>query len=138
MTPRAVTPEEVPARFRGRVAIVDDDPSVRRALERLLRVMGIGAVAHHSGSAFLSSTGLHEVECLLLDVHMPGLSGMDVLDEIAVAVTKLPVVLMTGRYEVDFADRALSAGASGFLRKPFSEDELIEALEAATGQAIMR
>lgn len=120
------------------MAIVDDDPSVRKALERLLRVMGIGAVAHDSGAAFLSSTGLHDVDCLLLDVHMPGLSGMDVLDEVAVAVTKLPVVLMTGRYEVDFADRALRAGASGFLRKPFSEDELIEALESATGHAIMR
>jgi FixJ family two-component response regulator len=119
--------------FRGPVAIVDDDPGVRKALQRLLRAHGLDAVVHESGMKFLESPELHEVECLILDMHMPGVSGVEVLEEVKVAATKLPVVLMTGRYEVDFAQRSLDAGASAFLRKPFEEDELLRAIEIATG-----
>lgn len=117
--------------FSGMVAVVDDDSSVRRALARLLRAHDIPCVTHHSGVEFLSSPVLHEVDCLLLDVHMPELSGVEQLDAVRVAVSKLPIVLMTGRYDVDFAERAARAGVSGFLRKPFTERELLDALEAA-------
>lgn len=116
----------------GPIAIVDDDASVRRALARLLQAHGYATITHDSGREFLDSPRLHEVECLLLDMHMPGMSGMDVLEEVRVAATKLPVILMTGRYEVDFAQRSLDAGASAFLRKPFDEAGLLEAIEIAT------
>ena len=119
--------------FHGPVAIVDDDSGVRKALQRLLRVHGLDVVVHDSGMKFLESSELHEVECLILDMHMPGMSGVEVLEEVRVVATKLPVVLMTGRYEVDFAQRSLDAGASAFLRKPFGEDELLRAIEIATG-----
>jgi len=119
--------------LRGPIAIVDDDPGVRKALQRLLRVHGLDTVTHESGMHFLQSPELHEVECLILDMHMPGMSGVEVLAEVRVAATKLPVVLMTGRYEVDFAQRSLDAGASAFLRKPFEEHELLGAIETATG-----
>lgn len=122
-----------PLSLRGPVAIVDDDPGVRKALQRLLRVHGLDTVVHESGMDFLQSPELHEVECLILDMHMPGMSGVEVLEEVKVAATKLPVVLMTGRYEVDFAQRSLDAGASAFLRKPFEESELLRAIETATG-----
>jgi len=121
-------------RFAGAVAIVDDDLSVRRALARLLRSIGVDVVTHASGPEFLASPGLHDVDCLVLDVHMPGMSGIEVLDEVRVAASKLPVVLMTGRYESDFAQRALAAGASAFLRKPFSDEELSAAITEATGE----
>lgn len=120
-----------PTRFRGMVAVVDDDPSVRRALERLLRAHGIACVTHHSGVEFLASPALHDVDCLLLDVHMPELSGVEQLDAVRLAVSKLPIVLMTGRYDEDFAERAARSGVSGFLGKPFTERELLDALEAA-------
>lgn len=119
--------------LNGPIAIVDDDAGVRKALQRLLRAHGFETVAHESGPEFLESPALHDVECLLLDMHMPGMSGVDVLEEVRVAATKLPVVLMTGRYEVEFAQRSLDAGASAFLRKPFEEDELLRAIQTATG-----
>jgi FixJ family two-component response regulator len=115
----------------GPIAIVDDDPSVRRALARLLRSHGFDTSTHASGADFLASPALHDVECLLLDVHMPGMSGTEVLEAVREAASKLPVVLMTGRYEVDFAQRALDAGASAFLRKPFEEQELLDAIARA-------
>ena len=117
----------------GRVAVVDDDRSVRRALRRLLATVGFEAVTHDGGPEFLASPALHEVDCLLLDVHMPGMSGFQVLAEIREASAKLPVVLMTARYEADFTIRALEAGASAMLRKPFSEQELMDALHEAAG-----
>ena len=120
--------------FAGVVAVVDDDPSVRRALVRLLAALGIEAEAHATGVDFLASRRLHDVDCLLLDVHMPGLNGLEVLEEVRDAATKLPVVLMTGRYDPAFADRSLAAGASAFLRKPFDEGDLISAIERATGR----
>jgi FixJ family two-component response regulator len=116
----------------GPIAVVDDDASVRRALDRLLRSHGYQTVVHASGADFLASPHLHRVECLILDVHMPGLSGIEVIEAVRDAATKLPVILMTGRYEVDFAQRSLDAGASAFLRKPFEEEALLEALEVAT------
>lgn len=122
--------------FSGSVGVVDDDVSVRRALQRLLRSVGLESVAHGSGKAFLESKTLHEIDCLILDVHMPGMSGMEVLEEVRVAATKLPVVLTTGRYDVDFASQALATGASAFLRKPFSETELFDAIAEATGQPV--
>ena len=107
---------------------------MRRALLRLFRSVGVDAVAHESGVEFLESRASHDVECLVLDVHMTGMSGLEVLEEVRVAATKLPVVLMTGRYEPGFEDRALAAGASAFLRKPFPDEDLCAAIAEATGE----
>jgi FixJ family two-component response regulator len=123
-------------RFDGFVAVVDDDPSVRRALTRLLRSVGVPAAAHASGLDFLESRALHDVDCLVLDVHMPGMTGLEVLEEVRVAASKLPVVLMTGRYEAEFEERALAAGASALLRKPFSDAVFFAAITDATGESI--
>jgi FixJ family two-component response regulator len=122
--------------FDGFVAVVDDDPSVRRALTRLLRSVGVPCLTHDSGSEFLASPKLHDFDCLILDVHMPRMSGIEVLEEIRVVASKLPVVLMTARYDVDFAEKALVAGASAFLRKPFTEEELFAAISDATGMVL--
>lgn len=119
--------------FRGLVTVIDDDASVRRALVRLLDSLGVRSEGHASGSDFLASRALHEADCILLDVHMPGMSGMEVLEQVRDAATKVPVVLMTGRYDPAFAERSLAAGADAFLRKPFDEGDLISAIERATG-----
>jgi FixJ family two-component response regulator len=122
-------------RFEGFVAVVDDDESVRKALERLLASVGVRCDTHGTGLAFLESPALHDVDCLVLDLHLQGMSGTEVLAEVRVAASKLPVILMTGRYEVEFAEKALAAGASAFLRKPFGEEELFEAIKTATGMS---
>ena len=116
--------------------MVDDDASVRSALSRLLRSMGLSCTAHDSGEGFLESPAFHEADCVLLDVHMPGLSGPEVMEEVKHAATKVPVILMTARYDADFARRAVEAGASAFLRKPFGDVELAEAITEATGWEI--
>jgi len=131
------SPHSHAKRFDSPVAVVDDDPSVRRALTRLLRSIEVDARAYASGPDFLRSAALHDVDCLVLDVHMPTMSGIELLEEVRVAASKLPVVLMTGRYEADFAHRALAAGASAFLRKPFSDEELFSAISEATGQPLL-
>lgn len=118
------------------VAIVDDDASVRGALARLLGSMGLECSTHDSGEAYLTSAEFHDADCLLLDVHMPGLSGPEVLDEVRDAATKVPVVLMTARYDGDFARRAIESGASAFLRKPFGDYELATAISDATGWSV--
>jgi len=122
--------------FEGLIAIVDDDVSVRQALERLLKSVGIVSESHGSGMDFLESPALHDADCLLLDLHLPGMSGTEVLGEIRVAASKIPVVLMTGRHEVDFGKKAMAAGASAFLRKPFGEEALFDALATATGKRV--
>lgn len=131
-----MSPTSEPKHFDGAVAIVDDDPSVRRALARLFRSVGVEAVAHESGMEFLESRALHDVDCLVLDVHMPGMTGLEVLQEVRVAASKLPVVLMSGRYEADFEEQALAAGASAFLRKPFPDKDLFAAIAEATGELV--
>jgi two-component system response regulator FixJ len=128
-----MSPSATPA---GPIAIVDDDASVRKALARLLDALGYGTVTHDSGEEFLQSPMLHRVDCLLLDVHMPGMSGLEVLERVRVASSKLPVILMTGRYDVDFAQRSLDAGASAFLRKPFDDTRLLSALDTAIHQRL--
>lgn len=133
-----VLPGGIMPAFEGLIAIVDDDVSVRRALMRLLKSMGMRSESHGSGIDFLQSPALHEADCLLLDLHLPGMSGAEVLGEVRIAVSKLPVVLMTGRHERDFGTKALAAGASAFLRKPFSEEALFEALTTATGKRVGR
>lgn len=122
--------------FDGLVAIVDDDLSVRRALARLLTSVGVRNEVHGSGLEFLDSPALHDADCLLLDLHLAGMSGAEVLEGVRVTASKLPVILMTGRYGVDFAEKALGAGVSALLRKPFSEEELFDALAEATGKSV--
>lgn len=126
------------APFQGLVAIVDDDRSAQRALKRLLSSVGVRCETHSSGLDFLESRALHDADCLILDLHLPGMTGSEVMQEVRVASSKLPVVLMTGRFEVDFAERAFAAGASAFLVKPFGEEELLEAIATAVGRGVRR
>ena len=111
--------------------IVDDEEDFRDTAYKYFRRLGFQVDQAEDGEEALNVTTNQNFDVVVLDIHMPGMSGLDVLEEVRVAATKLPVILMTGRYDADFARRSLDAGASAFLRKPFEEDELLRAIEVA-------
>ena len=113
------------------VHIVDDDAAVRRALERLLRVAEFAPVAYPTPFALLDVAADLSAGCILLDVKMPGMDGLQVQAELAWLGVRLPVIVMTGAGDVQTAVRAMKAGATDFIEKPFDDDYLLGAIEAA-------
>jgi FixJ family two-component response regulator len=114
------------------VAVVDDDLSVRRGIQRLLRLAGYRVETFSSASEFLARNGSVQPACLLLDVSMPGQSGLHLHDALMMAGRDIPVIFITGHGDVGMADRAMKAGAAAFLSKPFDEEVLLRAVEQAT------
>ena len=120
---------------RPLIAIVDDEESVRRALHRLLRSTGMKVDTFATGGEFLQSLADHKPDCVVLDIHMPGVTGFDVLARLANAGPPLPVVIITGHDSTETHDRALAAGAMAYLRKPVNDEALLEAIHHAIGGA---
>ncbi|MEQ9607553.1 MAG: response regulator [Kiloniellaceae bacterium] len=114
-----------------RVAVVDDDSSVRRALQRILTVLDVSVEAYASGEDFLQSLGMLRPDCVVLDLHMPGLSGLEVQQRIKKLDERLPVVIVTGHHEPGMRRRCLLAGAAGYLRKPIDGEALRHAIDQA-------
>jgi FixJ family two-component response regulator len=113
------------------VAIVDDDTSVRRSTCRLIRSFGYHPEAFGSGEEFLSSSLAAQAACLVLDVRMPGMDGLEVQRRLAERNSRIPIVFLTGRATDEEERRARSAGAIDFLRKPIPQATLRHALENA-------
>lgn len=110
------------------VYVVDDDPSVREALERLLRSADYGAKTFASASEFLDFSGPDAPGCVVLDIRMPELSGLELQDRLAEKGVSLPIVFLTGYGTVPGSVKALKAGAVDFLQKPFEDGELLDAV----------
>jgi DNA-binding NtrC family response regulator len=110
------------------VFVVDDDPAVREALESLLRSVGIGVQTFASAHEFLVSRRPDVPSCLVLDVHLPGLSGLDLQQELKKADVDIPIIFITGAGDIPMSVRAVKAGALQFLTKPFDNDDLIDAI----------
>jgi FixJ family two-component response regulator len=113
------------------VYIVDDDPSVRRSTERLIRAAGFKVLTFTSAREFLASPRPEGPACLVLDVRMPGLSGMELQRELAQSGTDIPIIFITGHGDIPMSVRAMKAGAVEFLTKPFRSHSLLEAVRAA-------
>ena len=111
------------------VYVVDDDSMVRRSLSFLLRAAGFHCRVFASGGDFLGEVNDLSPGCVLLDVRMPEMDGIEVLDSLGVLIDRFVVVVMTGHGDVDIAVRAMKHGASDFLEKPFTETALTEALK---------
>src|SRR6266850_4908171 len=111
------------------VAIVDDDASVRRSTRRLVRSFGYRAEAFGSGDEFLSSAAAAQTACLVLDVRMPGMDGLEVQRRLAERTARVPIVFLTGRATDDEERRARSAGAVAILRKPVGKGTILQGLE---------
>ena len=110
---------------------VDDDEAVRTAARRLLGSLGYAAVTFASAEEFLQSGRLHETVCLIADVQMPGMSGIDLQNHLIAAGDTTPVIFVTAFPEDRLRERALDAGAVGFLTKPFSKESLVACLDKA-------
>ena len=113
------------------IAVVDDDPSVREGLSSLIRSMGLRVETFVSAQEFLSLSGAEKFSCLVLDLQMPGLSGLDLQKHMAEAEIEIPIVFLTGHGDIPASVRAMKAGAVEFLTKPFDEQDLLQAIQEA-------
>jgi FixJ family two-component response regulator len=113
------------------VFVIDDDASIRKSLSRLLRSAGYTAETFSSAEEFLRREHFDGVGCILLDVRMPGLSGMDLQEKLNKADYPMPIVFITGHGDIPMTVEAMKKGAVDFLTKPFDDEELLQALRAA-------
>ena len=116
------------------ISIVDDDDSVRAAMSSLIRSLGYLAYEFASAEAFLASPHLHETSCLIVEVQMPGMSGLDLQDALLAKQPGLPVIVITAFPADGVRKRAEAAGAAGFFSKPVDGPSMIDCLNAALGR----
>ncbi|WP_036050701.1 response regulator transcription factor [Bradyrhizobium sp. Tv2a-2] len=113
------------------VFIVDDDVSVRRSLTSLLRSVGLDVLAFGSAQEMLQSKLPHSNSCLVLDVRLPGLSGLELQNELAKLNIHIPIIFITGHGDIPMSVQAMKGGAVDFLTKPFRDQQLLDAVVAA-------
>jgi len=113
------------------VYIVDDEPGVRNSLSSLVRSVGLEARTFADGAEFLESAREDAPECLVVDVRMPGISGLDLQNRLSQSSFPIPVIFITGHGDASLRDVLMSAGASGFLNKPVRRDALLNEIYAA-------
>ena len=111
--------------------VVDDDPSVRRAIKRLIGSVGLQVELFGSAQEFLHSKRPDVPSCLVLDIRLPGISGLDFQRELAKAKIHIPIIFITGHGDVPMTVRAMKAGAVEFLTKPFRDQDLLDAVQFA-------
>jgi FixJ family two-component response regulator len=113
------------------ISIIDDDESVRHAVDGLVRSLGYASATFASAEQFLDSATLLETSCIVTDVQMKGLSGVELQDRLVTVGHQMPIVFMTAFPDACTRSRAMQAGAVGFLSKPFEEESLIACLDKA-------
>jgi FixJ family two-component response regulator len=113
------------------VIVVDDDPSIRKAIDRLLRSVGLRVELFESAQEFLQSNRLDAPSCIVLDVRLPGQSGLNLQRDLAAAHMHVPIIFITGHGDIPMSVRVMKAGAVEFLSKPFHDQDLLAAIEVA-------
>jgi FixJ family two-component response regulator len=113
------------------ISVVDDDDSVRESLGGLIRSVGFAVKVFASAEEFLNSDHLRNTDCLILDVRMPGMNGLELQRQLAASYSKIPVIFITAHGDEEVRARALNGGAVDYLLKPFSEEALLNAIDAA-------
>ena len=130
-SPRVQSKREKSANEPSLVSVVDDDQSIRESLPDLLGEFGFVARVFSSAEAFLSSDYVDETKCLILDVAMPGMTGLDLQLELRRRGNQMPIIFITARKDEAIREQALKQGAVKFLYKPFSDTDLFDALNIA-------
>ena len=115
------------------ISIIDDDESVRDGIKSLVRSLGYAANTFSSAKEYLRSDGIWHSSCVITDLHMPGMTGAELQEQLIADGFDRPIILMTAYPDDKVRSRALNAGAVGFLRKPFDDEMLIECLTRALG-----
>ena len=113
------------------ISVVDDDDSVRESLSGLIRSVGLGVMVFASAEEFLNSNHLSDTNCLILDVRMPGMNGLELQRRLAASHRSIPVIFITAHGDEEARVRALNGGAVEYLLKPFSEDALLKGIDKA-------
>jgi RNA polymerase sigma factor (sigma-70 family) len=113
------------------VFVVDDDPSVRRAIERLIGCVGLEVELFGSAQEFLASKRPNVPSCLVLDIRLPGISGLNLQRQLAKANIHIPIIFITAHGDIPMTVRAMKAGALEFLTKPFRDQDLLDAIQLA-------
>ena len=117
------------------VAVVDDDPRVRESLESLIESEGMSTLCFDSAEQFLDSGARHQAVCLIADIRMPGMDGLELQRRVRLARPELPIIFITAHHDDELERRAFAEGAVYFIRKPFDAGELLRAARAALGKA---
>ena len=120
---------------QGMIAIVDDDAFVREAMKSLMRSLGYDASTFGSAEEFLNSEQISRTSCLITDLHMPGLSGLDLQDRLIAEGYRFPIIFLTGYPDENVRARAMKVGAIAFLSKPVNADHLLGYLDKALNAA---
>jgi FixJ family two-component response regulator len=128
MKPKVSKPDE---RLEPIVFVVDDDQSVRQALSSLIRSVGLAVKPFSSAREFLQATRPEAPACLVLDVRLPGLGGLELQRELTAAHNDIPIIFITGHGDIPMSVRAMKAGAVEFLPKPFRDQDLLDAIHQA-------
>jgi FixJ family two-component response regulator len=131
MTDRPKSPHEPPSAKESIVFVVDDDASVRRGLTNLFQSVGLNVELFGSASDMLQSKLPDVASCLVLDIRLPGLSGLDFQAELAKAKVQMPIIFMTGHGDIPMTVRAMKGGAVDFLTKPFRDQDMLDAVVTA-------
>ena len=113
------------------VTVIDDDPAIRKAIDRLLRSVGLRVELFESAQEFLQSSPPDAPSCIVLDVRLPGLGGLNLQRELAAANIRIPIIFITAHGDIRMSVRAMKAGAEEFLTKPFHDQDLLDAIELA-------
>lgn len=116
------------------ISIIDDDESIRRTTTRLIESFGFRPAAFESAEMFLTSGQLHKTSCLIVDVRMAGMNGLQLQSRLAAADCRIPVIFITAYDDSESRQRAMQAGAVAFLGKPFSGEQLLQWIRSALGQ----
>ncbi|HXQ69236.1 MAG TPA: response regulator transcription factor [Pyrinomonadaceae bacterium] len=114
------------------VFVVDDDPSMRTAIKELIEAVGLSCQTFESGQEFLETKLPDIPSCLVLDVRLPGISGLNLQRELTERSIHIPIIFITGHGDIPMSVRAMKAGATEFLTKPFRDQDLLDAIEQAT------
>jgi two-component system response regulator FixJ len=115
----------------GTVVVIDDDGGVRESLRALLETDGLCVASYATAESYLADGLPHRGDCLVVDINMPGMSGLDLQEELARRSARLPLIVMTGNADIKLAVRAMKAGALDFLEKPFDESVLLATIRRA-------